>query len=119
MLVGGGGVFGIDAEPGRTPRRATPSIAGSLLITKLALAARMMPFNSNTSRVMSSPSGSPPNSCAFNAKLEDQADERQLERPDPLLHRPACAHLEHRPGEEAAARERLSLQMIEEVDRRR
>ncbi len=99
----------------RTTFLAMSSARGSSRRTKLALAARMMPFSSKVSASGSSSAGS---SCLLERgddELADQRGEAALERGDLFLDRSRTgAHLQDGAGEEAAARERAPHEMVEE-----
>ena len=111
------GVVAVVVSPSRrrTTFRAMSSTAGSSRRTKLALAARMMPFSSKVSASGSSSAGSSCCSSAVTANWRIECREPVLERGDPFLDRSRTgAHLEDRAGEEATAGERAPREVVEE-----
>ena len=75
----------------------------------------MMPFSSKVSASGSSSAGSSCRSSATTDELADQRGEIALEGGELLLDRTGTrAHLEDGSGEEAAARERLAREVVEE-----
>ena len=99
----------------RTTLLAISSVAGSSRRTKLLLAARMMPFSSKVSASGSSSAGSSCCSSAVTTNWRISAVSPALKRGDLFLDRSrAGAHLQDRPGEEAAAWERAPQEVVEE-----